>query len=420
MPAWVVIISTSIAVEWAGKIRQTPGTGRMVLNVVKVWMCEVLFVLIYPPFFYIFTTLTKFTQMAFALLLPIIKIFMRNVFMPAVVHLRDDLPEVVVFNVEVFNALFVSYCMQNSPSFWTTVELMLADIVLLALSICDIEIARRGLEDLERRIGVRNTKSQTTLERVETILQRVELSSQKSERGPTLTKIGPESATTVKKSLVVTRVDALSTFAMAPHPLRAAKQLIGKGTVNPVVPQIAVSTKEAFKPSVGLSYTRKVRRLLFMTEFVLLLNYVEVAIPLVFCKSVHVIFRVISDLLVCFLAAMYMSVMYYLPNRAYYAQLADLDEAQLLQTLQNVLFYCSLQLLSLLILAFALQRKLGLSPIRQLSFVLEKQFTGAQIKLIFWVFYNVQASLKHSGYDYTFQFNWLREHHITEKHRTSA
>ncbi|KAK1930419.1 hypothetical protein P3T76_014090 [Phytophthora citrophthora] len=301
--------------------------------------------------------------------------------------MADDLPEVVIFNVEVFNALFVSYCMQNSPSFWTTVELMLADIVLLMLSIRDIEMARRGLEELEERIGARNTNSQTTLERVKAILQRVELSSQKSARGPTFVRVGPESATTMEKSLVVMRVDPINTFAMAPHPLRAAKQLIGKGTVKPVVPQIAVATKEAFKPSVGLSYTRKVRRLLFMTEFVLLLNYVEVVIPLVF--------------------SMYMFAMYHLPNRAYYAQLAGLDEDQLLQTLKNVLFYCSLQLLSLLVLAFTLQRKLGLSPIRQLSFVLEKQFAGAQIKLIFWVFYNVQASLKHSGYDYTFQFDWL-------------
>jgi hypothetical protein len=33
----------------------------------------------------------------------------------------------------------------------------------------------------------------------------------------------------------------------------------------------------------GMRYTRKVRRLLYMAEFLLLINYVDVVIPLVFC-----------------------------------------------------------------------------------------------------------------------------------------
>lgn len=89
--------------------------------------------------------------------------------------------------------------------------------------------------------------------------------------------------------------------------------------------------------------------------------------------------------------------MYQLPNRKYYAQLADIDEGQLLQTLHNVLLYCVLQFTSLLAVMLMLHTELGLSPLRQLAFVLEKQFAGAQIKLVFWVFYNVQASLQHYG-----------------------
>ncbi|KAE9173287.1 hypothetical protein PF004_g27020 [Phytophthora fragariae] len=73
-----------------------------------------------------------------------------------------------------------------------------------------------------------------------------------------------------------------------------------------------------------------------------------------------------------------------------------------MQTLENVMFYCSLQIGSLLLLVFILHKQLGLSPIHQLAFVLEKQWDGIQIRLVFWVFYNVQASLQHYGYDYTF------------------
>jgi hypothetical protein len=89
--------------------------------------------------------------------------------------------------------------------------------------------------------------------------------------------------------------------------------------------------------------------------------------------------------------------MYQLPNREFYSQLSGMNQEQLFRTLGNVLSYCSFQLVSLLVLTLMLQRKLGLPPIRQLAFVLDKHAAGAQIKLVFWVFYNVQASLQHSG-----------------------
>ncbi|KAI9982875.1 hypothetical protein PInf_006675 [Phytophthora infestans] len=124
-----------------------------------------------------------------------------------------------------------------------------------------------------------------------------------------------------------------------------------------------------------------------MAEFLLLLNYVEVVVPLVF--------------------SLYMFATYQLPNREFYSQLHGMTQSELMQTLENVMFYCLLQLVSLLLLAFILQRKLGLSPMHQLAFVLEKQYSGVQTRLVFWVFYNVQASLQHYGYDYTFRFLWL-------------
>jgi hypothetical protein len=313
MPTWVVFISASIALEWKKKIGETPGSGTMVLNVVKVWMCQVLLVLIYPPYFYVFTTLSDKGQTGFALLLPAIKILMRNVFIRTVVHLRDELPEVVIFNVEVFNALFVAYCMQNSPSIWTTLLLMLADVVLLGLSLRDVELARHGLEELEHRIEQERTPDKalppdghvrvsTTLERASAILRQegnsqntmasspVELPRKLSSQGPglgTLASVGPEGSKTIHKSFAVMARDAYSTFALAPHPLRAAKQLLTRGSVLPVV-EAAVAPGNSFpKVPVKLSYTRKVRRLLYMAEFVLLLNYVEVIIPLVFCKWLY-------------------------------------------------------------------------------------------------------------------------------------
>ncbi|KAE9116709.1 hypothetical protein PF010_g8867 [Phytophthora fragariae] len=110
--------------------------------------------------------------------------------------------------------------------------------------------------------------------------------------------------------------------------------------------------------------------------------------------------------------AIYLYGMYHLPNRDYYVQLHGIDHDQLLRMINGVLFYCSLQLVSLFVLFFLLYCLLGLSPIHQLAFVLEKQFSGVQLKLVFWVYYNVQASLQHSGYDYSFKFAWLHRQNV--------
>ena len=92
-----------------------------------------------------------------------------------------------------------------------------------------------------------------------------------------------------------------------------------------------------------------------------------------------------------------MCVTYQLPNRTYYAQLQGMTQGELVETLENVMFYCSLQILSLLLLAFILQKKLGLSPMHLLAFVLEKYAPNFQGCLILWVLYNTQASLQHYG-----------------------
>ncbi|KAG6616992.1 uncharacterized protein IUM83_04752 [Phytophthora cinnamomi] len=101
-----------------------------------------------------------------------------------------------------------------------------------------------------------------------------------------------------------------------------------------------------------------------MAEFLILLKYVEVVIPLVF--------------------TIYLIATYQMPNRAYYAVFDGMDQSLLIQTLGHVMFYCSLQLVSLLFLIAKLQCMLGIRPTRQLAFVLDKQFHWVQTSLIVW------------------------------------
>ncbi|KAE9185400.1 hypothetical protein PF001_g23697 [Phytophthora fragariae] len=130
------------------------------------------------------------------------------------------------------------------------------------------------------------------------------------------------------------------------------------------------------------------QRVLYITECVVLVNYVEVVIPLIFSA--------------------YLFAMYHLPNRAYYELMATMDDHRLRDALANVLLYAALQFASLLVLNVVLWQRLQISAFHQLAFVLEKQWNQVQNRMILWVFYNVQASLQHFGSDYTFEFLWLR------------
>lgn len=58
-PAWTTLVAISLAVEWAKKIRETPGAGKMVYNAIKLWLCEVLLVFTYLVYYYVFTTLSR-------------------------------------------------------------------------------------------------------------------------------------------------------------------------------------------------------------------------------------------------------------------------------------------------------------------------------------------------------------------------
>ncbi|TMW62612.1 hypothetical protein Poli38472_005230 [Pythium oligandrum] len=104
---------------------------------------------------------------------------------------------------------------------------------------------------------------------------------------------------------------------------------------------------------------------------------------------------------------LYAWIAFYLPNRVYNAQLREMNEERLHHSIENVLLYASLELLSLVVLQFVLRRKFRISPLHQLAFVLDTQWTLVQFKLCTWFLYSIQFSIEHFGADYSFKFTWL-------------
>ncbi|KAE9060059.1 hypothetical protein PF010_g30367, partial [Phytophthora fragariae] len=85
-PAWVTFMAFPL-VSIIRKVRSDPETWLQLVNTLKTWIGQESMVLIYPTFFYVFTTLPTNAKTPFAMLLPIMKILMRNVMSRTVVHL---------------------------------------------------------------------------------------------------------------------------------------------------------------------------------------------------------------------------------------------------------------------------------------------------------------------------------------------
>ncbi|KAE9358564.1 hypothetical protein PR003_g1205 [Phytophthora rubi] len=71
---------------------------------------------------------TKY-ELPVMLLLPIIKLVLKNVIMRTATHIEDKMPEAVIFTVDFFNALYVSSSVETATSTSTVVVVVLIDII---------------------------------------------------------------------------------------------------------------------------------------------------------------------------------------------------------------------------------------------------------------------------------------------------
>nr|KAH7502730.1 hypothetical protein KRP22_8191 [Phytophthora ramorum] len=294
-PAWVAFLLIPLA-AFLKRARADPELWSVVVNSLKVWVCQETLVLIYPTYFYIFTTLPTHSKTPFALLLPIIKLLLRNVMSRTVVHLNDEIPEVVLMNVEVFNSLFMSYCMQNTPSIWTTLGLIAIDGMQMMASMHDVGLVIRRMERVKDRVNAerRRLRSPTTavkdeekrktiLGYTQDIIERHHLSttqiavfSARTTTGPSLTEVLPFNAKVEPSKRIPRQTKTTPSILVWPQPIAGSN-----------VRKICSTQGVGSRTDTGrleLEYALNVRKVLYITEFVLLINYVEVIVPIIFCK----------------------------------------------------------------------------------------------------------------------------------------
>lgn len=145
-------------------------------------------------------------------------------------------------------------------------------------------------------------------------------------------------------------------------------------------------TKIDVTASEDITFVHETLKLLFHC---VLVEYIECAIPLLY--------------------AVYLSILFHLPNAKYYPQTASMTEDRLSSTILNLIIYVWLEVASFAGLHFALKRKFDFPPVYVLGFVLETQASQLQGRLFVWIIYILQFTLVHFG-----RSNSLRQHEALE------
>ncbi|RLN06607.1 hypothetical protein BBJ28_00002804 [Nothophytophthora sp. Chile5] len=436
-PACSLLLGICIATFWGKFLKVNVPERNRLIKYMLVVAVQITMTYVYPAYNFIFVRLESAAQMAFTLLLPVLKMAIKNWINFLFRGMDDFKPEIVVLNAEIFHALFVSWCMQRSTSTYTTVLLMMMDFLEATLSLRDVDQILKVMHDTvktaQQRLKTRGespialdsphpespslmTLAMLIWEKDNEIQKNMGIQrlSQIQSRGVISSgTVHPEEgarcsstksvesfgspANEEHAALSLVKVSDLrlpeggtasgSTVEDTPRKNRGAPKLesIRQDTIKAT--SYALELVGQMNEAERLRYLQHALQILHVVEFLLLIEFTEVIIPVIYC--------------------IYLSAVYRLPNRIYYAQLRGVDDATLQRNLLSVATYSLLELASFLMLSFVLQRKVGISSIRQLAFVLSSQWQVVQCKFVLWVVHSVQAPLDHFGADFSFKFQWL-------------
>ncbi|KAE8986929.1 hypothetical protein PF011_g19792 [Phytophthora fragariae] len=171
--------------------------------------------------------------------------------------------------------------------------------------------------------------------------------------------------------------------------------------IHPIVPAKTIQTKSvhvkrgsnkdvvAAIPSVQhIASLRKTLSILFTIECIVLSEYVECIIPLLYSSYIVMMVKLISA--------------------SYHTELTGVTETNVSSTVQTVIIYGFLELGSFVLFAFIVKKVCGIQVLYHLAFVLEAQMLSIQSKIMGWMLITLGFRVVHFGIDFTFQFAWIR------------
>ncbi|GMF41233.1 unnamed protein product [Phytophthora fragariaefolia] len=389
----------------------------------------------YPAFYAVFRQLTGLQQTAFVLVLPMIKLLSKQYIAKVCSHLHEYIGPTIIFSVDVCNVLYSVICMQTAVSSLTTIFMFTSDAfhIVLALRAIYFQINSGGGSSIRARrmnflqtlpvivrkafqsvevldddpsksiriwapfslpLGADSNQLMTELSFATVVMiapPTVASPASSMRRGSSLPNIRYPTSDSAVDSDQKQKVDAevrlhhtmfqnglkvKSLPALRPVKVRIASRSLSVTAISTkgVTPSLILNP---LRIKTAVEEARDALQALFHAEYVIMAEYVEGALPMLY--------------------TVYLAVLCHLPMAAYYPHMRSLVGDKLYSTLGNLVLYGLVEVASLVGVSLLLKRKFGFSPLYQLAFVLETQARALQSQLFIWVLCIVQLTLVHNG-----------------------
>lgn len=333
-PIWFVSLYTcTFCAIGKRRFEENPEILKQLKAAVRILSAQSLLVVVYPIYNAIFVQLEGIPQILFILLLPLIKHFMNLLFN----RLSVEVPTAKVYtvvSVKLFDALYMFKCMGSAGS-------LVSGIVLITLDLLQNMYHFKKLHNRVRKLRQCWAES----------------------------NIHFDYKATIQKSL--SRVASWSCSNV--HLRSNEASIFTKNTIAPCPPSATDALPQNDESLNQLD--EEVQGLLLESERIILVEFIECAVPMFY--------------------AVYLVVLFHLPNAKYYPETEHQNVMKLVRTVSNIAAYATAEFASLLYVHFFLRWKLDISALHMLAYVLERDNAILQSVFMSWVIVVLQWTLRH-------------------------
>ncbi|KAE9122719.1 hypothetical protein PF006_g17588 [Phytophthora fragariae] len=409
-PFYVLLVVILRVVVGARAFRQMLAHRVQVGRCVRFVFAQTSTVFIFPFYEILFSAAqgTKY-QFPVILLLPVIKVALKNLVLHYAKALEDMAPVEVIFTADFFNAIYVATCMHSSTSAAAISAIIVTDLLQTITTLYGLQ--RRTASILSRlRQAVDATKdSDNILTMMCSLCRDLEFVKTQSHQGirklsclplqisdvskrlldsldEILPEPGAESLNTHEGSAIIRgprvsniptqNTPSLSSIMASKHP----STIYPDGT-NPPIPHKAPLSKKTptSKHSASKNPTILLESLqtVFTTECILITAYLETFMPLFYSS--------------------YMMLMVQLPNVKYHLEMEGVTRENVVSSVVPLVIFGLLQFLSFAMSALLIRRNCGMEALYQLAFVLETQRSLIQCKMMLWMVITLCFRVTHFG-----------------------
>jgi hypothetical protein len=313
---------------------------------------------IYPLYSVAFEYAGPRYQVAMLLVLLIVKAQWKQRVCTRLAEVEDLIPTIMMFTVEIFNSVYLATSMQLSRSPLVTAAIILLDVMLGIVRVRRV-LTRKA--DLLLTINAEKSKNASSeWDLLKWFLDRTQ----------------DDSARRLNRGLLATA--RMRGNGLGHHLCESSSgilQALDEARQNRVEQdQVDHASSTTASDDTALNQTLQ---FLFHCEFMVLSEYIECAIPLLY--------------------AVYLPILRSLPNVVYYGHVHALSTDDLRHAEVDILVYWLFQLGSLVVIVLWLRRQFGLSVLHVLAFVLDEQVIYVQANMVLQIMVALHFTLVHLG-----------------------